>query len=166
MSNTNHRYNYNSGNLGNNYTLEHGEFLFIFNEVDFGQRVEYAAKQLNMIEDYLSEEEREDLVSLVLHAGIKNPSSPLAYHLRENEEELVRSVNGGNVVYWLRRLVFRGARIDQRLLEGEVSVELDRDWVDFIYFEQAYSAFDFAYKKNPIKLSNPSWANVTYRSKS
>jgi hypothetical protein len=59
-------------------------------------------------------------------------------------------------VHWLRRLVFRGAWLDQRVKEGELEVVFDDSQHTFGY---AQPDRDFEL----IELSpEPSWARVAY----
>jgi hypothetical protein len=60
-------------------------------------------------------------------------------------------------VHWIRRLVFRGAWLDQRVKEGELE----------IVFEERTHSFGYAQPDRDyevIELSpEPSWAGVAYR---
>jgi hypothetical protein len=62
-----------------------------------------------------------------------------------------------SLVHWLRRLVFRGAWLDQRVLEGELE----------IVFDDADHSFGYAQPERGwelIELSpEPSWKRVAYR---
>ena len=111
---TTRRGNYESGS---DYVLEYGELRFAFNEEDFGQRVEQAAVKLGFVAQGLSQEELDDLLDLAVSGEIAEPSSRLGEHINENWEELVGPANR-SLVHWLRRLVFRGAWLDQRVKEG------------------------------------------------
>ncbi|MEA2469317.1 MAG: hypothetical protein QOE38_315, partial [Thermoleophilaceae bacterium] len=60
-------------------------------------------------------------------------------------------------VHWLRRLVFRGAWLDQRVMEGELEIVFDDMTHSF-----GYAQPDRDYEV--IELSpEPSWAEVAYR---
>ena len=62
-----------------------------------------------------------------------------------------------SLVHWIRRLVFRGAWLDQRVLEGELELVFDEDKSSFGY---AQPDRDFEL----IELSpEPSWERVAYR---
>ncbi len=60
-------------------------------------------------------------------------------------------------MHWLRRLVFRGAWLDQRVMEGELEIVFDDSNHTF-----GYAQPDRDYEV--IELSpEPSWAEVAYR---
>jgi hypothetical protein len=62
-----------------------------------------------------------------------------------------------SLVHWIRRLVFRGAWLDQRVKEGELDVVFDPDTHTFGYVQPDRDA-------EPIELSRePSWAGLAYR---
>jgi hypothetical protein len=136
--------------------LEYGELRFSFNERDFAQRVEQAAVKLNFVEQGLDRDELEDLLELAVNGEIREPASPLGAHVNENWEELVGPA-GKSLVHWLRRLVFRGAWLDQRVKEGELDVVFDGRTQTFGYVQPDRDA-------EPIELSaEPSWSGAAYR---
>lgn len=150
---TTRRGNYESGA---DYVLEYGELRFAFNEEDFSQRVEQAAVKLGFVNQGLSTEEIEDLLDLAVSGEIAEPNSPLGEHINENWEDLVGPSNR-SLVHWIRRLVFRGAWLDQRVMEGELEIIFEEDTHSFGY---AQPDRDF----EPIELSpEPSWKRVAYR---
>ena len=147
------RGNYESGS---DYVLEYGELRFAFNEEDFAQRVEQAAVKLRFVDQGLSRPELEDLLDLAVSGEIAEPSSPLGEHINENWEDLVGPSNR-SLVHWIRRLVFRGAWLDQRVKEGELDVVFDDDTHTFGYVQPDRDS-------EPIELSRePSWASLAYR---
>src|SRR5215212_6435532 len=114
---TNTRGNYESGS---DYVLEYGELRFTFNERDFAERVEQAAIKLQFVPGQLAEEEREDLVNLAVNGEVgEEPHSSLGEHVNRCWQRLV-GASDRSLVHWLRRLVFRGAWLDQRVMEGEL----------------------------------------------
>jgi len=146
------RGNYESGS---DYVLEYGELRFSFNESDFAQRVEQAAVKLNFVDQGLDRDELEDLLELAVNGEIREPSSPLGAHVNENWEELVGPSNK-SLVHWLRRLVFRGAWLDQRVKEGELDVVFDERTQTFGYVQPDRDS-------ELIELSaEPSWAGQAY----
>jgi hypothetical protein len=150
---TTRRGNYESGS---DYVLEYGELRFTFNERDFTERVEQAATKLGFVEAPLSEEERADLVTLAVNGEVPDPSSDLGEHINASWGELEAPAEG-SLVHWLRRLVFRGAWLDQRVKEGELEVVFDEETRAFGY---AQPDRDFEL----IELSpEPSWERVAYR---
>jgi len=147
------RGNYESGS---DYVLEYGELRFSFNEQDFSQRVEQAAVKLDFVDQGLSREELQDLLDLAVNGEILEPSSALGEHIVGNWTELVGPANR-SLVHWIRRLVFRGAWLDQRVKEGELDVVFKPDTSTFGYVQPDRDA-------EPIELSRePSWARLAYR---
>jgi hypothetical protein len=116
------RGNYESGS---DYVLEYGELRFSFNEQDFAQRVEQAAVKLGFTHPGLEGEELHDLVELAVNGEIREAASGLGDHVNQNWGELVDGSNR-SLVHWIRRLVFRGAWLDQRVKEGELDVVFDQ----------------------------------------
>ncbi len=150
---TTRRGNYESGS---DYVLEYGELRFAFNEEDFGQRVEQAAVKLGFVQQGLSQEELNDLLDLAVNGEISEPASRLGEHINENWEDLVGPSNR-SLVHWLRRLVFRGAWLDQRVKEGELDVVFDESTQSFGYVQPDRS-------NELIELSKePSWRRIAYR---
>jgi hypothetical protein len=47
--------------------------------------------------------------------------------------EALAAVDGESLVYWLRKLVFRGAWLDQRVKLGLLDVDWDEDTAEFGY---------------------------------
>jgi hypothetical protein len=132
------RGNYESGA---DYVLEYGELRFSFNERDFAQRVEQAAVKLDFVRQGLDEHELEDLLELAVNG--------------ENWDELVGPSNK-SLVHWLRRLVFRGAWLDQRVKEGELDIVFDESTQTFGYVQPDRDS-------ELIELSaEPSWGTVAY----
>jgi hypothetical protein len=150
---TTRRGNYESGA---DYVLEYGELRFTFNERDFTERVEQAAVKLGFISGLLEEDEREDLVNLAVNGEVSDPASPLGEHINDQWDELA-CPSDTSLVHWLRRLVFRGAWLDQRVKEGELEV----------IFDERTQAFGYAQPDRDwevVELSEePSWRRVAYR---
>jgi hypothetical protein len=146
------RGNYESGA---DYVLEYGELKFTFNERDFTERVEQAATKLGFVDGPLGEEEREDLVNLAVNGEVNDAHSTLGEHIMECWSALHGPADR-SLVHWLRRLVFRGAWLDQRVLEGELEIVFDDETHSFGY---AQPDRDFEL----IELSpEPSWKRVAY----
>lgn len=146
------RGNYESGA---DYVLEYGELKFTFNERDFTERVEQAAIKLGFVGGPLGDEEREDLVNLAVNGEVNDPHSTLGEHIMECWSDLHGPADR-SLVHWLRRLVFRGAWLDQRVLEGELEIVFDDEHGSF-----GYAQPDRGWEL--IELSpEPSWARVAY----
>jgi hypothetical protein len=149
---TTRRGNYESGS---DYVLEYGELRFTFNEHDFTERIEQAAIKLDFVRRPLEDAEREDLVNLAVNGEVPEPSSALGEHIRERWSELNAPADR-SLVHWLRRLVFRGAWLDQRVKENELAIVFDDETHSFGY---AQPDRDFEL----IELSpEPSWREVAY----
>ena len=150
---TTRRGNYESGA---DYVLEYGELRFTFNERDFTERVELAAIRLGFVEAPLEDQEREDLVNLAVNGEVSDPASSLGEHINASWTRL-HGPSDRSLVHWLRRLVFRGAWLDQRVKEGELELVFDDQTHTF-----GYAQPDRDYEV--IELSpEPSWREVAYR---
>jgi hypothetical protein len=146
------RGNYESGS---DYVLEYGELKFSFNERDFAQRVEQAAVKLDFVNNGLDRDELEDLLELAVNGEIREPCSALGEHVNGHWEELVGPANR-SLVHWLRRLVFRGAWLDQRVKEGELDIIFDESTQTFGYVQPERDS-------ELIELSaEPSWSEIAY----
>lgn len=147
------RGNYNSGH---DFVLEYGELRFTFNELDFAERCEQAALKLGFIGGRLGDEEVEDLVNLAVNGEIPDPASALGEHVNECWPSLIGPMER-SLVHWLRRLVFRGAWLDQRVNEGELSIAFIEETGSFAYVQPDR-------EDEPIELApEPSWGRVAYR---
>ena len=147
------RGNYNSGE---DFVLEYGELRFTFNELDFRERCEQAAVRLGFIGDRLDGPELEDLVNLAVNCEILDPASALGDHVNDCWPEIVGPAER-SLVHWLRRLVFRGAWLDQRVREGELDVSYCEDTHSFEYVQPDRGG-------EPIELApEPSWGRIAYR---
>ncbi|HEY3960592.1 MAG TPA: hypothetical protein VGL68_08785 [Solirubrobacteraceae bacterium] len=155
---TSRRGNYDSGE---DFVLEYGELRFTFNEDDFSERCEQAALKVGFVGGRLGEEELEDLVNLAVNGEIVDPASQLGEHVNDCWPELVGPAER-SLVHWLRRLVFRGAWLDQRVNEGELDVAFDPESGGFAYVQP--TADPRAAAGEPIELApEPSWGRVAYR---
>jgi hypothetical protein len=122
--------NYSSGA---DYVVEFLGYRFGFNAADFEQRVVASAVKLGLVSSNdLDEEETADLVELTADGVISDAQSDLGRYLVRHWERL-SLVEGESLVYWLRKLVFRGAWLDHRVKEGLLDVEWDDDVSEFGY---------------------------------
>jgi hypothetical protein len=122
--------NYESGE---DYIVEFDRFRFGFNTSDFEERVTAAAVKLGLVADNeLDEDETADLVELVERDWIESPRSGLGQYIVRHWER-VSLVGGESLVYWLKKLVFRGAWLDHRVKEGLLEVSWDDLAADFLY---------------------------------
>jgi hypothetical protein len=112
------------------------EFLgyrFGFNGGDFEERVTAAAVKLGLLAaNELDDDETADLVELAADGRIADPRSGLGQYLVRHWEQ-VSLVGGESLVYWLRKLVFRGAWLDHRVKEELLEVAWDEEEGDFTY---------------------------------
>ena len=146
------RGNYSSGD---DFVLEYGELRFTFNERDFRERCEQAARKLGFIGGSVDEDEGEDLINLVVNGEVTEPASALGEHVNDCWPDLV-GPSDRSLVHWLRRLIFRGAWLDQRVKEGELDIRFDTDPHGFIYIQPDRDG-------EPIQLApEPSWNRVAY----
>ena len=126
MSETNYR-------SGDDYLIQFLGYRFEFAAADFEERVTAAAVKLGLLAaNELDDEETADLVELAADGRIAEPRSGLGQYLVRHWE-LVSLVEGESLVYWLRKLVFRGAWLDHRVKEGLLEVAWDEEETDFAY---------------------------------
>ena len=142
---------------GDDYVLEFLGYRFGFAADDFRERVIGAAVKLDLIADNdLDEDETLDLVELAADGRIAEPRSSLGLYLVRHWERL--SLNDGeSLVYWLRKLVFRGAYLDHRVKTGLLEVSFDESTGDFGYAEPEGG-------RALLELApNPSWRSLQFR---
>ncbi|HZT17611.1 MAG TPA: hypothetical protein VFA19_16865 [Gaiellaceae bacterium] len=122
--------NYSSGS---DYVVEFLGYRFSFSETDFEGRVVAAAVKLGLVEtSELDDDETADLVALAAQGTIDQPASRLGRYLARNWER-VSLVNGESLVYWLRKLIFRGAWLDHQVKRSALEVVWDEDEAEFAY---------------------------------
>jgi len=104
----------------------------------------------------LDAEETADLVELTADGVIAAPRSALGRYVVRHWEH-VSLVGGESLVYWLRKLVFRGAWLDHRVKEGLLEVSWDEAQADFAYRDPrgGRALLELA----PV----PSWHELQYR---
>jgi hypothetical protein len=116
-----------------------------------------AAVKLGLVADNeLDADETADLVELVERDWIESPRSGLGQYVVRHWERV--SLSGGeSLVYWLKKLVFRGAWLDHRVKEGLLEVAWDDDAADFGYRDPrgGRALLELA----PV----PSWHEVQFR---
>ena len=146
--------NYHSGD---DYVVEFLGYRFSFSAFDFEQRVTAAAVKLGLLGGAeLDEDETADLVELVERDAIEEPRSALGTYLVRRWEELAL-VGGESLVYWLKKLVFRGAWLDHRVKEGLLEVTWDDDQDEFSYADPNGG------RALLELLPTPSWHELQYR---
>ena len=146
--------NYSSGQ---DYVVEFLGYRFSFSAFDFEQRVIAAAVKLELLErSELDTDETADLVELVERDAIDEPRSALGHYLVRYWEE-ISLVDGESLVYWLKKLVFRGAWLDHRLKEGLLEVGWDDAAAEFSYRDPHGG------RALLELLPTPSWRELRYR---
>jgi len=122
--------NYTSGD---DYEVEFLDHTFRFSAADFEERVIAAALRLGLVDsNELDADEAADLVELTVSDWIDSPRSGLGLYVTRHWER-VSVVGGESLVYWLKKLVFRGAWLDHRVKEGLLEVAWDETSGDFAY---------------------------------
>ena len=122
--------NYSSGD---DFIVEFVGYRFCFNAADFEQRSVAAAVKLHLLSgSELEAEETADLVELVADGRIADPRSNLGRYLLRNGEKLAAR-DGESLVYWLRKIVFRGAWLDHRVKERLLEIAWDDEQAEFAY---------------------------------
>jgi hypothetical protein len=120
---------------GDDYVVEFLGYRFSFNAFDFEQRVTAAAVKLGLVEgNELDEDETADLVELTADGRISEPRSGLGLYLVRYWDRL-SLVNGESLVYWLRKLVFRGAWLDHWVKDGRLEVSWEDETGEFAYVD-------------------------------
>jgi hypothetical protein len=118
---------------GEDYAVEFLGYRFSFAAQDFEERVTAAAVKLGLLQaSVLDEDETADLVELAADGRIDEPRSPLGRYLVRHWERL-SLLDGESLVYWVRKLVFRGAWLDHRVKEGLLEVAWEEEVADFGY---------------------------------
>jgi hypothetical protein len=146
--------NYDSGD---DYVVEFLGFRFTFNADDFEERVTAAAVKLGLIGgNELDDDETADLVELVERDAIEEPRSALGRYLVRRWDD-VSLIEGESLVYWLKKLVFRGAWLDHRVKEGKLEVGFDEASAEFAYHDPHGG------RALLELLPTPSWHDVQYR---
>src|SRR5258708_37636269 len=146
--------NYSSGE---DYVVEFLGYRFSFNASDFEQRVTAAAVKLGLLAgNELDDDETADLVELVERDAIDEPRSTLGRYLVRHWDD-ISLVEGESLVYWLKKLVFRGAWLDHRVKEGKLEVGWDDEAAEFSYRDPNGG------RALLELLPTPSWRDVQYR---
>src|SRR5438128_9152254 len=146
--------NYHSGD---DYIVEFLGYRFSFNRLDFEERVTAAAVRLGLVAGpELDGDETADLVELVERDAIEVPRSALGEYLVRHWDALAL-VRGESLVYWLKKLVFRGAWLDHRVKEGLLEVGFDEGTAEFSYHDPHGG------RALLELLPTPSWHELQYR---
>ena len=120
------------------------------------QRVEQAAVKL----DFVAPGPRRprsshDLLELAVNGEIREPAPPSASTSTRTGTSWSAPPTS-SLVHWIRRLVFRGAWLDQRVKEGELDIVFDEDTQTFGYIQPDRDS-------ELIELSaEPSWGSISY----
>src|SRR6476469_1319538 len=141
---------------GDDVVVEFLDYRYSFSRTDFTQRVVAAAVRLELVPQRdLTEGESADLVELASAGAVADPRSALGDYLSAAEEELQR-LHEEPLVYWLRKLVFRGAWLDHRVKAGLLDVS----------FDEKTGAFGYRMPTDQAPLlelaSVPSWSRLRF----
>jgi hypothetical protein len=142
---------------GDDFVVEFVGFRFAFNACDFEERVTASAVRLGLLgTSALDEDEVADLVELAADGRIEEPRSALGRYVCRHWERIAL-LGDESLVYWLRKLVFRGAWLDQAVKDGRLEVAWDDRANDFSYSDPRgdRALLDLA----PV----PSWREMQYR---
>jgi hypothetical protein len=146
--------NYHSGD---DYVVEFLGYRFSFSAADFEERVTAAAVRLGLVPSAgLGQDETADLVELVERDAIGEPRSAFGEYLVAHWDTLAL-VRGESLIYWLKKLVFRGAWLDHRVKEGLLEVDWDDESKDFTYADTNGG------RALLELLPTPSWHELQYR---
>jgi hypothetical protein len=141
---------------GHDFSLEVDGVRFSFSAADFASRVGAAAVQLGLIErDQLGAGESDDLVAVAAYGCVAQPASALAAHIEGYSDPLLGAERG--LAHWLRRLVFRGAWIDQQVADGTLLPEFDE--VRGFRYRSAATG-----QRAAEEPAVPDWSALAYRS--
>jgi hypothetical protein len=142
---------------GEDYIVEFLGYRFGFNRTDFEERVTAAAVKLGLVAgNELDDDETADLVELVERDWIEVPRSALGRYVVRHWER-VSLIGGESLVYWLKKLVFRGAWLDHRVKEGKLEVGWDDEVSEFAYRDPNGG------RALLELLPTPSWHELQYR---
>ena len=136
---------------GDDFTLEYVGLRFAFSRADFVERIAQAAHRLALADQaaFDDPDAADDLATLIVRGSLPTPRTTLGRHLASVADPLL--------VYWLRKLVFRGTWIDARVRRGDVDVVFDDHSGRFGYRRDGHSV--------PVSVDAdvPSFAAVAFR---
>src|SRR5919206_5074275 len=141
---------------GDDFIVEFLHYRYSFSRVDFEQRVTAAAIRLQLLPPReLRPEEAADLVTLAAVGRIERPKSGLGRYVLRRFDAIER-LHDESLVYWLRKLVFRGAWLDHRVKAGLLDVS----------FDERTGTFGYRMPTDQAPLlelaSVPSWARLRF----
>ncbi|NLE74074.1 MAG: hypothetical protein GX604_05560 [Actinobacteria bacterium] len=141
---------------GDDYVLEFRSFRYGFNSVDFAQRVEQAAEQLELVAPgSLDADGVGDLIQLIVTGSIEQRLSPLGDYLAALGDYALNH-RGESLVFWLRELVFRSAWLDMQILENQIEFVFDDERLQFVYFPTGHPSREIGLPPHP------SWKDLQY----
>ncbi len=138
---------------GDDFALDYLGQRFAFARPDFEARLEAAARRLGLVgRASLRRGDRGDLVELAVSGRLTGARSGFGRALEERVAELAE--RDEDVVYWLRKLVFRSAWLDQRVSAGLIDV----------VFDERDGSFGYVCDRFELPLARdddvPSWPRV------
>jgi len=118
---------------GDDVVLEFLEHRYGFTAEDFRERVTDAAVRLGLVtHNHVDSHAAGDLAAIAIHGCVDEPCSPLGRYLATRWSEIALR-DGESLVYWLRKLVFRGAWLDHRVKSGMLEVRFEDRSGSFSY---------------------------------
>jgi hypothetical protein len=139
---------------GSDFVVEVEGARLRYSAQDFAERVGDAAVRMGVLtRAALGPDEAEDLVALAAHGRVARPASGLAAHLERHRGALLED---GTLVHWLRRLVVRGAWIDQQVADGRIRPV----WDEVHGFRYRTASQDEPTAEEPPL---PDWSAIAYR---
>ena len=118
---------------GDDVVLEFLEHRYGFSAEDFRERVTDAAVRIGLVaREHIDAHAAGDLAAIAVHGRVDEPCSPLGRYLAAHWAEISLR-DGESLVYWLRKLVFRGAWLDHRVKLGLLEVRFNERSGSFTY---------------------------------
>jgi hypothetical protein len=141
---------------GDDYVMEFVDHRYGFAAEDFRERVAGAAVRLELVApDDLGPAATEDLAELAATGSLQAPRSSLGHYLAGRWDD-IGQLGGESLVYWLRKLVFRGAWLDHRLKQGLLDVAFDEHTGSFRY------RLPTAERPLVEQAAHPSWRELRF----
>ena len=88
---------------------------------------------------------------------VTDPASALGEHVNDCWPKLV-GPSERSLVHWLRRLIFRGAWLDQRVKEGELDISYDEDSCGYLYIQPDRGGEPIGSRPSPAGTGSPTCA--------
>jgi hypothetical protein len=141
---------------GEDVVVEFLDFTYGFSREDFTERAVAAGIRLDLLpQRELDTDEAADLADFTAQGHLDEARSDLGRHLQAHAAEL-ESLHADGLVYWLRKLIFRGAWLDHRVKAGLLDVA----------FEEGTGTFSYRMPSDQVPVleaaSVPSWSSLQF----